>query len=111
MGARLKDTLLIVGDANSSRGDLREIFRETYHILEAENLAQAILLLEQNAACIALSIMDIDTPTPDEMKRLTEVAFMGTDMEIPIVVLVEKDDVEEEDTAFLMGATDVIRKP
>jgi len=111
MGARLKDTLLIVGDANSSRGDLREIFRETYHILEAENLAQAILLLEQNADCVALSIMEIDTPTPDEMKRLTEVAFMGTEKEIPIVVLVDEDDMEEEDTAFLMGATDVIRKP
>ncbi len=112
MGERLKDTLLLVGGPDSCRADLRAIFSDNYNILEAENVAQAILLLKQNSNCIALAIMDLKTPEPAEMAVLMEATMVGTDREIPTVAMVDSSDgTEREERAFLMGAADVITKP
>jgi putative two-component system response regulator len=54
-----KDTLLLVGDAQSDRAQLRAIFQQSYHLLEAENADQAVLLLNQNGSCIAAILMDL----------------------------------------------------
>ena len=59
MISRLKDTLLLVSDEVSDRAALREIFGSTYNLLEAENLTQAALLLEQNDVCVAAVLVDL----------------------------------------------------
>ena len=111
MLSRLKDTILLVGDADSARADLRNIFRESFNLLEAENVAQAVMLLEQNHSCIALTMMDLPSPAPEEMRRLMDATHVGTDAEIPTVALVDSSTPEREERAFLMGAADVILKP
>ena len=59
MITRLKDTLLLVGDMESDRASLRDIFSSTYNLLEAENSNQACMLLKQNSHCIAAVLADI----------------------------------------------------
>ena len=69
MISRLKDSLLLIGDANSDRKRLRSIFQDSYHLLEAETVQQARMLLEQNGSCIAAVLADL----PDIEKRAIRV--------------------------------------
>ena len=112
MPNRIKDTLLLVGDADSSRSNLRDIFKDSYNLLEAENLAQALLLLEQNAECILLILVDVLAPDKIETKQLMEATLLGGNQKIPVVVFIDTDAAEEhQERAFLMGVSDVILKP
>ena len=112
MLARFRDTLLIVGDENSSRHELREIFQDNYNILEAENSAQAAMLLRQDRESIALVIMDTPVSDSDRIRELIDATQIGTDKEIPTVVLADAAiNPEIEERAFLLGAADVLLKP
>ena len=46
MKSRMKDTLLLIGDAQSDRGELQKVFEQEYYLLEAETPAQGTLLLK-----------------------------------------------------------------
>ena len=112
MISRQKDTLLLVGDADSDRPVLREIFKELFNILEAENLPQATLLLKQNEACIVAVLVDLKEMDDEDVKRVNEAARWGSDVEIPILSLInDRGDGSREDLAFSRGASDVIHKP
>ena len=71
MISKLKDTLLLVGDKNSDRGTLREIFSSAYNILEAEGAVQAAVLLEQNLPCVAAVLMDVPAGKAEEISTVT----------------------------------------
>ena len=112
MPSRLKDTLLLIGDENSCRPELRSAFEETYFLLEAESVPQAILLLEQNAASIALILMDLPAVNEETVGPLMAAAAVGTEKEIPTVVIVDAETATvQEEAAFLLGVTDVTIKP
>lgn len=112
MISKLKDTLLLVGDANSDRPYLREIFESSYNLLEAENAAQAGMLLEQNGSCIAAVLSDLPLKRSKDLGSLTHAARIGTEDEIPVVALISGTGTGKmEELAFSMGATDVVIKP
>lgn len=112
MQSRLKDTLLLVGDASGDRPVLRTVFEDTYHLLEAENLPQAALLLEQNGDCIAAVLVDLEEIRDEDVKLVNRAAHWGDDNEIPILSLIcAADDGKREELAFARGASDVIIKP
>ena len=112
MISRLKDTLLLVGDKTSDRASLREIFETSFNLLEAENLPQATLLLEQNDACIAAVLVDLQQVDAKDIRALNRAAHQGEDTEIPILALVSPVGTgEREELAFSLGARDVILKP
>ena len=112
MKLRLKDTVLIVGDKKSAREELRNIFIESYNLLEAESIEQALLLLEQNDTYISVVLVDMTATDNDEMRRLMAAAHTETEKAIPVVMIIEeKAGSEKEDIAFMLGVTDVILKP
>ena len=110
MVSRLKDTLLLVGDSSSERPSLRQIFESTYNLLEAENILQAVMLLEQNRACIAAVLADI--PLSGSVRNLARACHVGTDDEIPFLLIIrETVSGTQEEQAFALGASDVIPFP
>ena len=112
MPARLKDTLLLIGDKDSCRADLRRVFEDTHYLLEAENIPQAVMLLEQNSASIALILMDLPAMNAETIAPLMKAAAVGTDREIPTIALLEPPiSTAKEESAFLLGVTDVTFKP
>ena len=112
MVSKLKDTLLLVGDETSDRPLLREIFNESFHLLEAENLPQAALLLQQNDSCIAAVLVDLKEMNDEDVRLVNRAAHWGSDVEIPILsLIVASGDGTREDLAFSRGASDVIHKP
>ena len=112
MKSRMKDTLLLVGDANSDRANLNAIFAPHYYILEAENAAQGIMLLQQNSQYIAAVVTDIPLTDTDGLRSLVEACCPSTENEIPVVCLVTPIGTgQREETAFMLGAAEVVHKP
>ena len=107
----LRDTLLIVDDMGSSRAVLRQIFSSSYNILEAENGAQALFLLQQDRHCIAAVLLDIVMPVVDGYEVLAEMAQNGMLEEIPVIVITASGSTQARAHAFEIGATDIITKP
>lgn len=112
MKSRIKDTLLLVGSAESDRSALHDIFEATFNLLEAENAAQGILLLQQNHSCIAAVLTDIPLSEEGGLRALVEACKPGTEEEIPVICLVTPvGNGQREESAFLLGASDVVHKP
>jgi len=108
---KLRDTLLIMGDEHSSRSDLREIFENTYNILEAVNRDQLFSLLKQNQNCIAALILDVP-PTPTRETSITYTITSNPEyQDIPVIIVMPRDDIENELRAYEYGASDAIFKP
>jgi diguanylate cyclase (GGDEF)-like protein/PAS domain S-box-containing protein len=103
--------LLIVDDNEMSRAILREIFRDRFSILEAENGREALELLQQRAQDVSLILLDMSMPVMNgreflEIKNRTE----GIS-DIPVVVI-SADGAEETQLCLLrMGVNDYITKP
>jgi len=111
MVSRLKDTLLLVG-GDADRLALREIFKDSYNLLEAENIPQAALLLKQNDDCIAAVLLDLAQIGGKDADLINQAAHHGSDAEIPVLALVHfTGDGTQEELAFSRGASDVIHKP
>ena len=112
MISRLKDTLLIVSDRAESRQELRQIFESSFNLLEAESLTQARLFLEQNLACIAAVLVDMEEKDDDSVTEVNRAARRGSDIEIPIISIITPTGTgSREEKDFLRGASDVILKP
>ncbi len=108
----MKDTLLLIGDENSDRSALHDLFEPNYYLLEAENAEQGSLLLWQNSHCILAVIADIPFTDENAVRMLVEAGNPEGGSEIPIVFLIAaKGSQRQEEVAFLLGAADVVHKP
>ena len=111
MVTRLKDSLLLIGSETSSRPELRAIFASAYHLLEADNHRQALMLLEQNRGCIAAVIADLPEQD-DAIRALGEACNTDDITSLPLIVLLDiRESGPREEMCFLLGATDVVLKP
>lgn len=112
MVSRLKDTLLLVGDVNSDRAALREIFQANYDLLEAENVAQALMLLNQNSSCIAAVLADLPLFPGSDITMLVSRCRQNELEEIPLILFITPTGTgEREDLAFTLGAVEVVPRP
>ena len=112
LNSRYKDTLLLIGDANSDRSGLYSVFESSYYLLEAENAAQGALLLAQNAPYIAVVLADIPLDNGDELRSLVEAARSDEEHQIPVIAVINPGSTgENEEYAFVLGAADVVLKP
>jgi putative two-component system response regulator len=89
MRSRLKDTLLLVGDAASDRKLLREIFSAEYDLLEAETIRQAIALLALNIDCIAAVLAHVPLEQEDSIRELAAAVRSGSEQEVPLLLLID----------------------
>ncbi len=112
MNTKIKNTLLIVGDSFSERTELHTVFESEYNLLEADDTTQGILLLKQNCQHIAAVITDVLLQNQSGLQNLIEACHGFSNMEIPVICLVNPTGTgQREETAFLLGADDVVIKP
>lgn len=107
----IRDTILIVDDMELNRAILRSVFEREYNLLEAENGEQAIVLLEQYHASIAVMLLDLVMPVKNGYQVMEEIGVRGYLSEVPVVVITAEDSVESEVQVFDLGASDIIMKP
>ena len=65
-----RDTLLISSSSAENRAHLRDALGEGFNLLEAVNIRQAMLLLQQNSHCIAALLLDITTMSDAELVEI-----------------------------------------
>ena len=112
MKSRMKDTLLLVGNADSDRRNLYTILEPHYYLLEAEDVLQAVMLLEQSANYIAAVVADLPLTDGSALRTLVEAANPIGGHSIPVISLVTPVGTgQREEMAFAMGVTDVVHKP
>ena len=110
MKSRLKDTLLLIGSKKSDRQRLCQIFESSYYLLEAESADQGLVLLEQNSSCIAAVLIDLPADDRNGPKEITAQCHSGA--QIPVIAMIDSDgSSQQEESAFLFGVEDVVRKP
>ncbi len=102
------DTILLTCAEPENRRHLRYVLDEHYNLLEADNLRQCLLLLEQNQDCIA-AVMLASSSIDDPARPLLPFLSSGrTDSQLPVIVITEKEDDDSLQAYFRSGASDVI---
>lgn len=102
------DTILLACGTIENRKKFRAILAESYNLLEANNSQQAILLMEQNAHCIAAIVLDITSPKKLNRKLLMQPQTMELFSKAPVIVITPDDAPDTLNTVFDFGAADAI---
>ena len=102
------DTLLVCSNIRENRQELRRVFSDSFHLLEAGNIRQFTLLLNQNHSCIAAVLLDLTSWEQEDIRWITAEENRELLTRIPVIILSEKDTAELLNQAFSRGAADVI---
>jgi putative two-component system response regulator len=102
------DTLLITSASAENRTHLRHVMEEGFNLLEAVNVHQTLLLLEQNASCVAALLVDITCISDADKQLLLAQETQARIRSVPIIIFTQDDDTERLNRAFNLGAADVI---
>lgn len=102
------DTLLLASGSTEKRQHMREIFRDSFNLLEADNEAQALMLLEQNHGCIAAMLLEISVPEKLDMAALKEIRRRHMLGKVPVIVLTPPDEPDLVGEAFAQGAIEAM---
>ena len=101
------DTLLLCSTSPDNRWQLRGILEERYHLLEAGNGQQAMLLLNQNRDSIAALVLDVSTDAAQEEMFTREESFQLV-ANLPVIAITKSDSQLIVHQALHLGAADVI---
>lgn len=105
-----RQKILIVDDSELNREMLKAILGEEYDYAEAENGAQAILMLQQDMH-IDLLLLDINMPKIDGfgvLERLNQFRWIE---ELPVIMISATEDRAVIEHCYSLGITDYIRRP
>lgn len=102
------DTLLISSGSAENRAHLRDVLGEGFNLLEAVNVNQTMLLLNQNASCIAALLLDITQMSDADKELIRQQENYALLHSVPVIIFTEDDDTVRLNRAFSLGASDVI---
>lgn len=105
------DTILIVDDMDINRAILDEMFKQEWKILEAEDGARALELVEAYGQSIAVILLDVVMPRMDGFAVLEKLATKPEWARIPVILITGDTTLEVERQGYEMGVTDIIKKP
>lgn len=87
---------------------MRRILGDRYHLLEAGNAQQTMLLLAQNRDCIAAVVLDVSPSDLLTLDLLGQTQWQQEIGQTPVIVLVTADSPEMIRRGFELGAADVM---
>ncbi len=105
---RLK--VLIVDDNAMNRNILSEMLGDEYIILEAENGAEAVAILQKESVNISLVLLDIVMPVMDGYEVLNIMNSKGWIKDIPVIMISSDDSVSSMRRAYELGITEFISR-
>ncbi len=106
-----KKTLLIADDVMINRELLKDIFEDSYKILEASNGEEAIELLDEHRDEISLLFLDLVMPKKDGLEVMHHMSLNNMISTIPVIMITGEATVESDVRAYELGAADIIYKP
>lgn len=105
-----KATILIVDDTPINIQILSEILKNDYHLKVATSGEKAIEIASSGER-IDLILLDIVMPTIDGYQVCRRLKAENNTNKIPIIFVTAKNDVDDEEAGFNLGAVDYIIKP
>ncbi len=106
-----KGKILIVDDSEMNRSILADMLEEEYKILEAEDGEQAIEVLQEHHADVALVLLDIVMPKMDGFGVLEVMARNNWIEDLPVIMISSESGSAQVARAYDMGVTDFIGRP
>lgn len=106
-----KRTILIVEDNSIQKEMLVEIMCKEFDVLCADNGAQALEIIKENAARISAILTDIDMPVMDGYELLEKIQGDVATKTIPVIIVTGLKSVDEEEKCLEIGAADFVAKP
>ncbi|MBS6194187.1 MAG: EAL domain-containing protein [Clostridiales bacterium] len=103
--------ILIVEDQEINRMMLAQIVSSKYEVIEAANGKEAMEILEQQSARIALILLDLVMPVMTGYEVLEEMKKNPEYDVIPIIITTNSASTEDELRTLSCGATEFIAKP
>jgi response regulator RpfG family c-di-GMP phosphodiesterase len=106
-----KQKILIIDDSEINREILKEILKEKYDTLEAENGYDAVELMQRNIGEISLVLLDIVMPTMNGFDVLAVMNSKGWIEDVPVIMISSETDPSYIEKAYDLGAADFINRP
>ena len=106
-----KSQILLVDDSAMSRMILKEILRDDYSILEAENGQECLEKMQAEAGNIALVLLDINMPVMDGFEVLKAMNVNHTIEDIPVIMISSDDSDAAIRRSYELGASDYVTRP
>lgn len=106
-----KGTILIVDDDEMNRVILAGIFAEDYEILQAENGAQGLDIIQKKAHILSAVLMDVVMPKMSGIEVLRNLSGQGIGKTIPFFLITADTETGTMREAYDLGVMDFIAKP
>lgn len=107
----MKNKILVVDDALMNRDILKEILKDTYDILEAEDGKAALEILDAENNEISAILLDLIMPVMDGFEVLEELNARKMIEKIPVLIISGENSTQNEQRCFELGIADFIGKP
>lgn len=109
VSANERPTILVVDDTPTNLNLLSNLLKEQYRIKVANNGAKALELVA--AAPPDMVLLDIMMPGMDGYEVCRRLKAAEATRQIPVIFLTAKNETEDEELGFSVGAVDFIHKP
>lgn len=110
MDSQKEFTMLVVDDNRLNQKVLAALFSDEYNIISASNGADALEIIEQHVQ-IDIVMLDLFMPVMDGFETLKKCKELSYFKDIPVVIITSSNTLEDQLTAFELGASDFVTKP
>jgi CheY-like chemotaxis protein len=104
-----KPTILTVDDCIFVQEIIKEVLGDDYHILVANNAAEALSIIYQQQ--IAMLLLDVCMPGIDGLDLCRTLRSLPQFAELPIIMITARDTVFDKVQGRLAGSTAYLTKP
>lgn len=110
-GSENRQKVLIVDDSEMNRDILSAILGEDYDIIEAENGAEGVAILEKDSVNISVVLLDINMPVMDGYSVLEVMNKKNWIDDVPVVMISADGSIPSMRRAFELGVKEFISRP
>lgn len=107
----IKKEILVVDDFEINRSMLRLMLENEYDIIEAENGAEALSIIEKEDHIFRLVLLDLVMPVMDGFDFLQELRRRNLQQQLPVIIISGDSTEESLNKAYSLGAADFFTKP
>lgn len=106
-----KPVIILIDDTEANILSLKEMLEDTYYILETQNIAEAITLIEKYKLKISVVLLNIVMLDMNGFKVLNYLKDNLLIDSIPVIILNENTPSEIIARSYELGASEYIEKP
>ncbi len=106
-----RQKILIADDSEMNRSILADMLGDEYEIIEAENGAEAVVILQKRNMEITLMLLDIVMPEMDGFEVLAVMNKNHWIEDIPVIMISAESSPSYVERAYELGITDFITRP